>query len=165
MFDLTRLAHLDLGILGTVPRTAYGEIQNVNSGLIDWKPVDGQPGNYIKVLALDHARHRVDFLFKQDPHAEFARHNHVCTAVALTLEGIWGYREGEELMFPGTFSYEPSGSVHTPYASATGMTVYASFQGTGAVMLEVLDADGNVTGELGLDFFEQYLDEAVLQPA
>lgn len=165
MFDLAPLAHLDLGILGATPRTSFGEIQNVNSGLIDWKAVDGQPGNYIKVLALDHVRHRVDFLFKQDPNAEFARHNHVCTAVALTLEGIWGYREGAELMFPGTFSYEPSGSVHTPYASATGMVVYASFQGTGPVMLETLDDDGNVTGELTLDFFAQYYEAAALQPA
>jgi hypothetical protein len=170
MFDLTSLADLDLGILGGMARTAYGEIQNVNSGLIEWKAVDGQPGNYIKVLALDPTRHRVDFLFKQDPHAEFARHNHVCTAVALTLEGIWGYREGEELMFPGTFSYEPSGSVHTPYASATGMVVYASFQGTSPVMLETLDEAGNITGELTLDFFAQYYDapgqaNSALQPA
>ena len=158
MFDLKALANLDLGILAGTARTRYGEIQNVNSGLIAWKAVEGQPGNYIKVLALDPERHRVDFLFKQDPHASFARHNHVCTAVALTLEGIWGYREGEELMFPGTFSYEPSGSAHTPYATATGMVVYASFQGHNETMLEILDENDKVIGELKLDFFAQYQD-------
>jgi hypothetical protein len=163
MFNLAPVAHLDLGILANIARTRYGEIQNVNSNLIDWRAVDGQPGNYIKVLALDHVRHRVDFLFKQDPHASFARHNHVCTAVALTLEGIWGYREGEELMFPGTFSYEPSGSAHTPYATATGMVVYASFQGSSDLMLEIIDENGNVTGELTLDFFAQYQDELARQ--
>ena len=156
MFDLAVLGDTDPGILGRAKRTRYGDIQNVNSNLIDWKAVDGQPGNYIKILALDRTRHRVDFLFKQDPHAEFARHNHVCTAVALTLEGVWGYREGEELMFPGTFSYEPAGSAHTPYATDKGMVVYASFQGHSDLMLEIIGDNGEVVDELRLDFFEQY---------
>lgn len=80
----------ETNILESVKRTHYGEIENVNSSLIDWKPVDGQPGNYLKVLVIDDKRHRVDFLFKQDPHAEFAKHTHLCTAVAFTLEGLWG---------------------------------------------------------------------------
>ena len=60
-------------MLQTEKRTFYGDIQNVNTNLIDWKPVEGQPGNYLKVLVIDEARHRVDFLFRQDPHAEFAK--------------------------------------------------------------------------------------------
>ena len=158
MFNLDVLKQVDGGILTREKRTFYGEIQNVNSSLIDWKEIEGQPGNYIKILALDEKRHRVDFLFKQAPNAEFAKHNHCCTAVALTLDGVWGYREGEELMFPGTFSYEPAGSIHTPYATDKGMVVYASFQGNSNVMLEILDADNNVVGELGLDYFRTYMD-------
>lgn len=148
----------DRGILANTARTNYGEIINVNSELVDWREVDGQPGNYIKVLALDSARHRVDFLFKQDPHAEFAKHNHRCLAVAYTLGGLWGYREGDELHFPGTFSYEPPGSIHTPYATAEGMFLYASFQGDSDLMLDILDEDDNVIDQLKLDFFAQYYD-------
>lgn len=143
-------------ILESVKRTHYGEIENVNSSLIDWKAVDGQPGNYLKVLVIDDKRHRVDFLFKQDPHAEFAKHTHLCTAVAFTLEGLWGYREGEEMHFPGTYSYEPPGSIHTPYASDQGMVVYASFQGTSADMLDILDDDDQVIDTLTIDFFRDY---------
>ena len=143
-------------ILESVKRTHYGEIENVNSNLIDWKPVDGQPGNYLKVLVIDDKRHRVDFLFKQDPHAEFAKHTHLCTAVAFTLEGLWGYREGDEMHFPGTYSYEPPGSIHTPYASEQGMVVYASFQGTSADMLDILDEDDQVIDTLTIDFFRDY---------
>lgn len=139
-------------------RTHYGDIQNVNSNLIDWSAVDGQPGNFIKVLSLDLQRHRVDFLFKQSPHAEFARHTHLCTAVALTLEGRWGYREGAEEHFPGTFSYEPPGSTHTPYASEEGMVVYASFQGTSAEMLQIVDEADQPIDILPLSFFAQYYD-------
>ncbi len=137
-------------------RTRYGDIENVNSNLIDWQSVEGQPGNYLKVLVIDDDRHRVDFLFKQDPHAEFARHNHLCTAVALTLEGLWGYREGEEMHFPGTYSYEPPGSVHTPFASEQGMVVFASFQGTSPEMLAILDENDKVLDTLTLDFFRPY---------
>ena len=143
-------------ILGTTKRTRYGDIENVNTNLIDWKAVDGQPGNYLKVLALDESRHRIDFLFKQDPHAEFAKHEHLCTAMAYTLEGLWGYREGEEMHFPGTYSYEPPGSIHTPYASEQGMVVLASFQGTDANMLDILDEQNNVVDTLTLDFFKPY---------
>ncbi len=144
-------------ILESATRTYYGEIENVNSNLIDWMPVEGQPGNYLKVLVIDEKRHRVDFLFKQDPGAEFARHNHCCTAVALTLEGLWGYREGEEMHFPGTYSYEPPGSAHTPFASDQGMVVYASFQGDSPDMLEILDDDDQVVDVLTIDFFKEYL--------
>ena len=151
---------IDRGILENTARTHYGSIINVNAELVDWRAVEGQPGNYIKVLALDPSRHRVDFLFKQDPHAEFAKHNHRCTAIAYTLGGLWGYREGEELHFPGTYSYEPPGSIHTPYSTADGIFLFGSFQGTSDVMLDILDADDNVIDELKLDFFAQYFDDA-----
>lgn len=149
---------MDLGVLEAVKRTRFGDIENVNSGLLDWKEVEGQPGNYIKVLVIDDKNHRVDFLFRQEPNKEFARHTHLCTAVAFTLDGLWGYREGEELHFPGTFSYEPPGSAHTPYSTDKGMMVYASFQGTSPDMLEILDDDDNVVAVLTLDFFRQYYD-------
>lgn len=147
-------------VLEAVARTRFGDIENVNSDLLAWMEVEDQPGNYIKVLTVDEKRHRVDFLFRQDPHKEFAKHTHRCTAVALTLEGLWGYREGDEMHFPGTFSYEPPGSAHTPYASERGMMVYASFQGTGPEMLDILDESNNVIDTLTLDFFKQYYQPA-----
>ena len=143
-------------VLDINKRTFYGEIQNVNSNLIDWVPVEGAPGNYIKVLTIDEKRHRVDFLFKQAPNGEFPTHNHNCLAIAYTLEGQWGYREGDELMTPGCFSYEPAGTVHTPYATDKGMVVYASFQGSGGPFLELLDAGGNKVAEVGFEFFRAH---------
>jgi hypothetical protein len=149
---------MNRGILDTIARTRYGAIQNVNSDLVDWREVEGQKGNYIKVLALDTSRNRVDFLFRQDPHAEFAKHNHRCLAIAYTLGGLWGYREGEELHFPGTYSYEPPGSIHTPYSTADGMFLFGSFQGDSDVMLEILDKDDRIVDYLKLNFFAQYYD-------
>ncbi|HJK96880.1 MAG TPA: cupin domain-containing protein [Polyangiaceae bacterium LLY-WYZ-14_1] len=145
--------------LTTQKRISELGIDNVNANLMSWKAVEGAPGNYLKVLTIDRARHRVDFLFKQDLHAEFTRHTHRCTAVALTLEGRWGYREGAEEHFPGTWSYEPPGTTHTPFASEEGMTVYASFIADDDTFLDLLDPDGNVVGQIGLDFFEGFLEK------
>ena len=139
-------------------RSRFGAIENVNANHIDWREVEGSPGNYLKVLTIDEANPRVDFLFRQDPHAEFATHTHLCTAVAYTIAGKWGYREGPELHVPGCFSYEPAGSTHTPYATAEGMTVYASFVGEDEKMLDILDDDSNHVAYITLDFFKQYYD-------
>jgi anti-sigma factor ChrR (cupin superfamily) len=136
-------------------RQIYGAIENVNSANLEWLPVAGAPGNYLKVLTLDEKNHRVDFLFKMDPGAEFTTHTHLCTAVAYTLEGKWGYREGDDVSTPGHFSYEPPGTRHTPY-SIDGMVVYASFQGTSNTMLELYGPDDSVVGYIGLDFFKDY---------
>ena len=149
-----------LGPLEKVARTHFGDIANVNANLIEWRELEDQPGNYMKVLTLDEKNHRVDFLFKQDPHQEFTRHNHNCTAVALTLDGVWGYREGDELMFPGCFSYEPAGTIHTPYATDKGMVVYASFAGASEVFLDLLDDDDQLVGQVTMDFFRQYYQAA-----
>ena len=144
-------------LTGTSRISEHG-IDNVNANLIDWKAVEGAPGNYLKVLTLDREGRRVDFLFKQDPHAEFARHTHKCTACAFTLEGEWGYREGEERHFAGTWSYEPPGTTHTPYATDKGMTVYASFiSHDDDTFLDLLDGDGNVVGQITIDFFQDYV--------
>ena len=149
----------DDNIMRTTPRIHYPGAWNVNTDLIDWKEIDGQPGNFIKVLALDENHHRVDFLFKQDPHKRFQKHTHKCTVATLTLDGEWGYEEGPERFFRGCFNYEVDGSAHTPYATELGMFLFASFQGDGRPFLELLDDDDNVSGTVDMDFFRDYYDE------
>jgi hypothetical protein len=145
-------------ILETVARTHYPGIWNVNADKVAWTELPNNPGNWIKVLVIDGANHRVDFLFRQDPHMQFSRHRHRGAVATLTLAGAWGYREGEEKLFEGCFAYEIAGTSHTPYATEEGMTVFASFQGDGPVFLDILDDDGAVTGHVDIDYFRQYYD-------
>ena len=42
-----------INVLEDTLRTSFGEIENVNSNLLEWREVDGQPGNYIKVLTVE----------------------------------------------------------------------------------------------------------------
>ena len=144
------------------PRVREFGIENVNATLMPWNPIPFAPGNFVKVLAIDRERGRVDFLFKQEAHAEFPRHVHLCTSVTLTLEGRWGYREGDETHFTGTFMYEPPGTTHTPFAHEEGAVLYQSFTGPqDGVFIELLDADGAVIGKVELSFFERFVEERV----
>ncbi len=121
---------MDRGILDKIARTRYGAIENVNSNLVDWREVEGQKGNYIKVLALDTSRHRVDFLFRQDPHAEFAKHNHRCLAIAYTLGGLWGYREAPSCIFPAPFHTSRRAAFTRPIPPPTACSSTAAFRAT-----------------------------------
>ncbi len=145
-------------IMETQARSVYPMAANINPALIEWREIEDSPGNYIKVLFIDEENHRVDFLFRQDPNTGYAKHTHLCTVCTYTIAGEWGYLEGPERLFPGCYAYEKVGSTHTPYATEKGMTVFASFQGTGPVLLELLDEKDNVTGHIGLDFYKHYYD-------
>ena len=54
-------------ILDRVARTHYPGIWNVNPEKIEWTELADNPGNWIKVLVVDGANHRVDFLFNKTP--------------------------------------------------------------------------------------------------
>ncbi|MEN0063980.1 MAG: cupin domain-containing protein [Myxococcota bacterium] len=150
---------MSINPLESSPRIREFGIENVNAALMAWKPIPSAPGNFIKVLFLDRDKRRVDFLFKQEPHAEFPRHIHRCTSVTLTVEGRWGYREGDEAHFVGTFMHEPAGTTHTPFAFEEGTVVFQSFTGAADdVFLDLLDADGRVIGHVDLAFFEAFLE-------
>ena len=47
-------------------------IDNVNSNLMDWMPVDGAPGNYLKVLTIDRENHRKNYILNLLFATEFA---------------------------------------------------------------------------------------------
>ncbi len=144
--------------LATTPRLVYPGIVNVNPDLLRWREIEGNPGTYVKVLALQPERFRVDFLYRQDPGATFKRHNHHCTVITYTIAGEWGYREADEVFTPGCFAFEDHAPAHTPYATEKGMLLYASFEGRGPLFLETLDERDRVTGIVDLDFFRRHYD-------
>lgn len=150
---------MSLNPLESRPRVREFGIESVNAALMPWRPIPTAPGNFLKVLHLDPAQPRVDFLFRQEPHAEFPRHIHRCTSVTLTVEGRWGYREGDEEHFLGTYMVEPPGTTHTPFAFAEGAVVFQTFSGgEGGVFLDLLDADGRIIGHIDVAFFEQFVE-------
>jgi hypothetical protein len=70
-------------------------------------------------------------------------HKHTGEVFAFTLSGSWKYLEYPEVNLPGSYLYEPAGSIHT-------LTVPAENNGLTDVWFAIyganlnLDADGNV---------------------
>lgn len=101
---------------------------------MEW--VEVAPGSYFKALTIHVPTNTVAFAFKMDKGApDFPSHFHICRAMAFTVEGEFGYREGENLVKQGMFSYEAAGSFHTPY-SVTGFQSRGIFESDSPVLLE-----------------------------
>lgn len=101
---------------------------------MEW--VEVAPGSYFKALAIHVPTNTVAFAFKMDKGApDFPSHFHICRAMAFTVEGEFGYREGDNMVQQGMFSYEAAGSFHTPY-SVTGFQSRGIFESDSNVLLE-----------------------------
>jgi len=101
---------------------------------MEW--VEVAPGSYFKALAVHEPTNTVAFAFKMDSGApDFPPHFHICRAMAFTVEGSFGYREGTNMVDQGMFSYEAAGSFHTPY-SVTGFQSRGIFESDSSVLLE-----------------------------
>lgn len=101
---------------------------------MEW--VEVSPGSYFKALAIHEPTNTVAFGFKMDKGApDFPSHFHICRAMAFTVEGQFGYREGTNMVDTGMFSYEAAGSFHTPYSN-TGFQSRGIFESDTEVLLE-----------------------------
>jgi hypothetical protein len=88
---------------------------DIQSNDLEW--VEVAPGSYFKVLTVHMPTNTVAYGFKMDPGApDFPSHFHICRAMAFTVKGWFGYREGTNRVDTGMFSYEAAGSFHTPYS-------------------------------------------------
>ena len=77
------------------------------------------------------------------PDTTIQRHRHTGTVFAYTTAGAWRYLEYPEINRPGSYLYEPAGSIHTLHALADtdGQTdVFFAIYGANLN----LDDDGNV---------------------
>ena len=80
---------------------------------------------------------------KFDPGTIIQRHRHTGTVFAYTTAGAWRYLESPEINRPGSYLYEPAGSIHTLHALAdTDGPTDVFFAIYGANLN--LDDDGNV---------------------
>lgn len=101
---------------------------------MEW--VEAAPGSYFKALTIHVPTNTVAFAFKMDKGApDFPSHFHICRAMAFTVEGTFGYREGTNLVEQGMFSYEAAGSFHTPY-SDSGFQSRGIFESDSNILLE-----------------------------
>jgi 2,4'-dihydroxyacetophenone dioxygenase len=105
--------------------------------------VDLGDGTHLQVLQIDVEAGLWVIRTKFEPGVVVQTHKHTGEVFAFTLAGSWKYREYPEVNLPGSYLYEPAGSIHT-------LTVPAENEGLTDVWFAIyganlnLDAEGNV---------------------
>jgi quercetin dioxygenase-like cupin family protein len=106
--------------------------------------VDTGGGVHIQLLQVDVEQGLWVVRSRFEPGTTIPTHKHTGPVHAVTLAGSWKYLEYPEVNTPGSYLYEPAGSIHT-------LTVPSEVQGVTDVWFAIhganldLDADGNVT--------------------
>ncbi|MFT4581234.1 MAG: 2,4'-dihydroxyacetophenone dioxygenase [Gammaproteobacteria bacterium] len=106
---------------------------------------------------------------KFDPGTTIQRHRHTGMVFAYTTSGAWRYLEYPEINRPGSYLYEPAGSIHTLHALADteGPTdVFFAIYGANLN----LDDDGNVesvvdAGSIRDSYFEECEKAGIARPS
>jgi len=84
---------------------------------------------------------------KFEPGTTIQRHRHTGTVYAYTTSGAWRYLEYPEINRPGSYLYEPAGSIHTLHVLADNTEPTDVFFAITGANLN-LDDDGNVESVL-----------------
>lgn len=102
------------------------------------------PGIEVKVLAIDPARHSVEYLARTAPGHTTGLHRHHAEAYLYILQGsVTNLASGVEFR-QGDFCYQPCGDEHEEVTGPDGAMAYVSQRGVGDLMAEFLDRDGRV---------------------
>jgi 2,4'-dihydroxyacetophenone dioxygenase len=111
----------------------------------DFPFVEIMPGVAVQVVHADIRAGLWVTRMRARPGVTLQRHKHTGEVFAFTLAGSWKYLEYPAINTPGSYLYEPPGSVHTLHVPPgnTGITdVWFAIRGANLY----LDAQGNVEG-------------------
>jgi quercetin dioxygenase-like cupin family protein len=89
------------------------------------------------------------------PGTTIQTHKHTGSVFALTLAGSWKYLEYPEVNTPGSYLFEPAGSVHTLSVPATEKAVTDVWFAIYGANLN-LDANGNVEAVIDAGLVHQF---------
>jgi 2,4'-dihydroxyacetophenone dioxygenase len=116
----------------------------VHRGLDELPSIDFGDGNNMQLLRVDLANGVWIVRNRFDPGITVQTHKHTGHVDAFTITGSWHYLESPEAVnTPGSYLFEPAGSIHTLHVPDTndGVTdVWFTIHGANLN----LDADGNV---------------------
>ena len=106
----------------------------------------------MKVLSVDVERNSVEVLVKIAAGFKSGRHRHTCETHAYFLQGRVINRTTGCSFGPGDYCYQPVNDEHIEeFPEET--VAYVSYRGNSDKLLEFLDDDGNVCGDLKVSDF------------
>lgn len=118
---------------------------------------DCGPGIEVKVLAIDHDNHSVEYLARTSAGHTTGMHFHHAEAYIFILEGsVTNVTTGCEFV-KGDFCYQPVGDSHEEVTGPNGAMAYVSQRGSSDKMADFYDEDGNVIYEYTLSDFAKIM--------
>ncbi len=130
---------------------------------IRWHTLEGFPHLAYHICAVDEDKRIVDILFKFDANSKIATHRHRCDYVTLVLQGeLRIYRangELKEIRPVGSYVSTPGdGEPHTEGGGDQDVIAFFSNRNVAGPVYEILDADLNTVGTLGIPEFKALLE-------
>jgi quercetin dioxygenase-like cupin family protein len=130
---------------------------------IRWHTLEGFPHLAYHICAVDEDKRIVDILFKFDANSKIATHRHRCDYVTLVLQGeLRIYRangELKEIRPVGSYVSTPGdGEPHTEGGGDQDVIAFFSNRNVTGPVYEILDADLNTVGTLGIPEFKALLE-------
>lgn len=83
-------------------------------------------------------------IVKAEGEGVVGRHRHPAPVLGYTLEGAWGYLEGDWISRPGDFVYEPAGETHTLVVHPEAGHMKTLFHNMGPILY--VDENGDQIG-------------------
>ncbi|MGR8921261.1 MAG: cupin domain-containing protein [Gammaproteobacteria bacterium] len=118
---------------------------------------DCGPGIEVKVLAIDHDNHSVEYLARTQPGHTTGLHHHHAEAYIFILEGsVTNVTTGCEFR-RGDFCYQPVGDRHEEVTGPDGAMAYVSQRGDSDLMADFLDESGAVIFQYTLSDFARIM--------
>ena len=118
---------------------------------------DCGPGIEVKVLAIDHARHSVEYLARTQAGHTTGLHYHHAEAYLYILDGsVTNATTGCEFV-KGDFCYQPVGDQHEEVTGPNGAMAYVSQRGESDLMVDFFGDNGDVIFQYTLADFAKLM--------
>ena len=143
--------------MAAILKTLHDAVQVVAAPASKAGWCDCGPGIQVKVLAIDHLNHSVEYLARTQAGHTTGLHRHHAEAYIFLLEGsVTNVTTGVEFL-PGDFCHQPVGDEHEEVTGPNGAMAYVSQRGNTDLMAEFLDANGQVLDRYTLSDFARIL--------
>lgn len=143
--------------MAAVPEQSVSRVQVIEGAASQAGWCDCGPGIEVKVLAIDHENHSVEYLARTAPGHTTGLHHHHAEAYIFILEGsVTNVTTGCEFV-KGDFCYQPVGDRHEEVTGPNGAMAYVSQRGDSDRMADFFDENGEVVFEYTLANFAEIM--------
>lgn len=130
--------------MSALKAASLSNVQAIRGAASQAQWCDCGPGIEVRVLAIIHANHSIEYLARTRAGHTTGRHYHHAEACIDILDGsVTNVTTGCEFV-QGDFCYQPVGDKHEEMTGPNGAMAYVSQRGDSDLMVDFFDANGDV---------------------